>query len=156
MKFAVIGPQGRINRVTDTEPRFVAEGMSAQQITDEQAEAVVAGRTATPRVFYVWEEGVFMTLAERTTQRQIARLAAIPVPVPSEVPLWALRQVLIEDDLLGAVLSAVESNAALLNFIEYGNFVDRSSPALAALAAQLQKTSDDLDDLFRRAATKKL
>jgi hypothetical protein len=152
MKFAVIGPQGHINRIADTEPTSVMEGATVQQITDEQAEAVVAGRTSTPRVVYVWEAGELITFAERVARRQAAR----PQPVPESVPLWSLRQVLMEDGLLDTILAAVQNNAVLLNFLEYGNYVNRDSPSLAALAAQLERTSDEVDNLFRRAATKKL
>jgi hypothetical protein len=152
MKFAVIGPQGGVNRITDTEPATVAEGASVVQITDEQAAQVVAGRAAKPAVLYVWDNGELITVAERIARR----IAARPKPVPAEVPLWAFRQVLIEDGLLATILAAVQGNEILLNFIEYGNFVDRSSPALATLAAQLGKTDAEVDEFFRRAAVKKL
>lgn len=81
---------------------------------------------------------------------------AAPEPVPAEVPLWAFRQVLIEDSLLATILAAVEGNAVLVNFLEYGNFVDRASPSLATIAAQLGKTDAEVDQIFRRADALKL
>lgn len=79
-----------------------------------------------------------------------------PSPVPSTVPLWAFREVLMDDGLLAPVLAAVQTDPRVLNFLEYGNFVDRASPALATLAAQLGKTDAEVDEFFRRAADKRL
>ena len=75
---------------------------------------------------------------------------------PPSVPLWAFRQVLIEDGLLAQVQALAAGNAAVLNFLEYGNFVDRRSPALAGIATALGKTDAEVDDFFRRAAALKL
>lgn len=72
-------------------------------------------------------------------------------PVPREVPLWAFRQILIEDGLLETIVSDLSSDPILLNFLEYGNFVTRSSPALKALATKLGKTDLEVDEVFRRA-----
>jgi hypothetical protein len=95
-------------------------------------------------------------LQEAIAAQRALDLAARPRPVPRSVPLWAFRQVLIEDDLLATILAAIAADAVLLNFLEYGNFVDRASPSLAALAAQLGKTETEVDELFRRAAAKRL
>jgi hypothetical protein len=72
------------------------------------------------------------------------------------VPLWAFRQILIEDGLLATVQASVANNSLITNFLEYGNFVDRSNPTLSQLAESLGKTSDDLDTLFRRAGALKI
>jgi len=44
MKYAILGPQKGINRITDTEPQNVMEGATVVVITDEQAATVQAGR----------------------------------------------------------------------------------------------------------------
>lgn len=87
-----------------------------------------------------------------------ALVAAGPAvgPVPSEVPLWALRQILIEDGLLATILADAASNPILVNFLEYGNYVVRSSLTLRALATKLGKTDAEIDEVFRRASKLKL
>ena len=95
------------------------------------------------------------------TEAQLVAAAALPVepaslPVPDSVPLWAFRSALREADLMETVKAAVAANADLTEFLEYGNTVDRNSSSLAALAAQLGKSKAEVDDLFRRAAAKKL
>ena len=100
------------------------------------------------------------TLTDDTTAEDIAaHLAnppATPAPVPTSVPLWAFRQVLLEDNLLAAIQTAVSANTLAANFLEYGNFVDRSSPLLAEIATGLGKTDAEVDGLFRRAAAIRL
>ena len=75
MKYAVLGPQLGINRISDTEPQNVAEGATVEQITDEQAAQVEAGRTSTPKVFYFLIEGELKTAQEKQAIAQAARLA---------------------------------------------------------------------------------
>jgi hypothetical protein len=75
MKYAILGPQGGINRIADTEPQNVPEQATVEQITDEQAATVEAGRTATPRVFYFLIDRELTTQAEKQAIAQAARLA---------------------------------------------------------------------------------
>lgn len=75
---------------------------------------------------------------------------------PTEVPLWAFRQVLIEDGMLDPILEKIKDNAVLINFLEYGNYVTRSSPSLTTIANQFNKSSAEIDELFRRASTLQL
>jgi hypothetical protein len=75
MKYAILGPKGRINRTRDTEPK--AEGATVVEITDEQAATVEAGKTSEPKVFYFLKDGELVT-AEDFRKEQ---LAARPKPV---------------------------------------------------------------------------
>lgn len=72
--------------------------------------------------------------------------------VPYSVPLWAVRTILADRGLLDAANTAVEAfgNAAVKAVWEYGNMVDRNSPALLALA-QTIGVVDELDALFIEA-----
>ncbi len=152
MKYAVIGPQGGVNRITNTQPTAVAENATVREITDEQAALIEAGRAA--KVFYVFDGDGLVTQAERRARIVAAR----PKPVPREVPLWAFRAALADAGLLASaqtVVAAVNSTD-LTAFFEYGNFVERASPSLAQLAAQLTQTSAQVDALFIAAAAKKL
>lgn len=94
--------------------------------------------------------------SEANVEADIANPPAVVVPPPASVPLWAFRQVLLEDNLLAAIQTAVQANTLAANFLEYGNFVDRSSPLLAEIATGLGKTDAEVDDLFRRAAAIRL
>jgi hypothetical protein len=71
MNYAIIGPQGGINRVTDKEPQTVAEGVTVVEITDAQAQQIKDGLAATPRVFFVYKDGQFIT-REQWREQQIA------------------------------------------------------------------------------------
>jgi hypothetical protein len=74
MKYAILGPKGRINRTSDTEPK--AEGATVVEITDEQAATVESGKTSEPKVFYFLKDGELVT-AENFRKEQ---LAARPKP----------------------------------------------------------------------------
>jgi hypothetical protein len=73
--------------------------------------------------------------------------------VPPQIPLWAFRTAL---KTLGwwANVQALLANlpepdkSVLTEFIEYGNFVQRSSPSLAQIAVALNKTSAQVDEVF--------
>jgi hypothetical protein len=73
MKYAILGPKGRINRISDNEPKALAEGASVVQITDEQAATVEAGRTSEPKVFYFYKNGELLTVAEHIAAQAAAR-----------------------------------------------------------------------------------
>lgn len=157
MKYAILGPRNAINRVRDTAP--TAPEVRFVEIADEQAESVALMLAERQMPIWLSDEVVSRLSVIASGDRlqwdeetkELTRVTP-PLPVPAEVPLWAFRQVLIEDGLLAGILAAVSSNAVLTNFLEYGNFVSRGSPSLAQMAAQLGKTSDEVDDYFRRAA----
>jgi hypothetical protein len=64
MKYAIQGPRGVINRISDTEPRFVREGVTVVELTDEQASQVQAGREAYPKQLYTIENGELVDFRE--------------------------------------------------------------------------------------------
>lgn len=163
MKYAILGPRQAINRVVE---RDTAPTAPHVELTDAQAETI--SPLLADKRQPVWVDGEPLSRLDIIASGDRLRFdeqtqtlvrftpTPPPVPVPPEVPLWAFRQVLIEDNLLAAVQTAVADSAVLTNFLEYGNFVDRSSPALAALATGLGKTSDEVDAMFRRAGALKL
>jgi hypothetical protein len=75
MKYAVLGPQKGINRISDTEPQHFGEQATVVQITDEQAAQVEAGRTSTPPVRYFLIDGNLLTMQQKIAANQAARLA---------------------------------------------------------------------------------
>ena len=73
-----------------------------------------------------------------------------PPGVPTQVPLWAVRTVLQNDGLFDqaqALITASTDNA-LKNVWEYGNFADRNSNAIASLAAALDLTDAQVEQMF--------
>ena len=74
MKYAVLGPQLGINRISDTKPQNMPEGTTVVQISNEKAATVEAGRTATPPVRYFLIDGQLKTMEE---QREIQRAARL-------------------------------------------------------------------------------
>lgn len=76
--------------------------------------------------------------------------APLPVYVPPQVPMWAVRTVLQNDNLFDQAQAAIEASTdnALKNVWEYGNFADRNSAAIASLSAALGLTSEQVDQMF--------
>lgn len=73
MTNAILGPQGRINRLTETVPTSLPEGATVVQLTNEQKTQVEAGRTATPPVVYFVIDGQLVTQQERRAKQIAAR-----------------------------------------------------------------------------------
>jgi hypothetical protein len=80
-----------------------------------------------------------------------------PAPVPAKVTNAQARYVLRrtpygEGTLFDAVNAAAQAQGGdILDFWEYGNEFYRDSPAILGLAAALEISSAQLDDLFRAA-----
>lgn len=79
-------------------------------------------------------------------------LPYIPPPpaIPQQVPMWAVRTVLQNDGLFDQAQALIEASTdnALKNVWEYGNFADRNSNAIAALAAALGLSEQQVDQMF--------
>ncbi len=80
---------------------------------------------------------------------------AVVAPVPVEITAGRLIQALAELDLLDAADAAVAQSDALTQRLwARAPTFRRDDPLVAAIAAALNQSSDDLDDIFRLAATK--
>ena len=74
---------------------------------------------------------------------------------PSQVSAGQLIQALAELNLLDAVDAAVaQADAMTQRLWARAAFFPRADPLVSGIATALGKTSDDLDDIFRLAATK--
>ena len=73
-----------------------------------------------------------------------------PPAIPQQVPMWAVRTVLQNDGLFDQAQALIEASTdnGLKNVWEYGNFADRNSNAIAALAAALGLNSEQVDQMF--------
>lgn len=73
-----------------------------------------------------------------------------PTPVPSQVPMWAVRTVLQNDNLFDQAQALVTASTdnALKNVWEYGNFADRNSKSIASISISLGLTSEQVDQMF--------
>jgi hypothetical protein len=73
-----------------------------------------------------------------------------PPAIPQQVPMWAVRTVLQNDGLFDQAQALIEASTdnALKNVWEYGNFADRNSNAIASLAAALDLTDAQVDQMF--------
>lgn len=66
MKYAILGPQKAVRRISDTEPQTLP-GLSASvvELTDEQAQTVLAGLSATPKTLYFYIDNNLITLKDK-------------------------------------------------------------------------------------------
>jgi hypothetical protein len=96
--------------------------------------------TATNKEYLAW-------LAEGNTPNPY-----VPPPpaIPQQVPMWAVRTVLQNDGLFDQAQALIEASTdnALKNVWGYGNFADRNSNAIASLAAALDLTDAQVDQMF--------
>lgn len=63
MKYAIVGPRGGINRISDTEPQVFGE-QTIVELTDEQAAPVEAGLAEHPKLHFFWNGIEVLTNAE--------------------------------------------------------------------------------------------
>jgi len=92
MKYAILGPQKRINGLSTREPQSIGELATVAQITDEQAAQVEAGRISDPKVFYFLIDGALKTMAEKMAIAQAARLAERATTMTPEQKIQAGEQ----------------------------------------------------------------
>lgn len=85
------------------------------------------------------------------------RRPAAPAPVPSEVPLWKLREVLAIKGLLSqveAVIAAIpdaNKRAVAKNRFQYKESIERNHPLTVQLVAAIGLTSKQADEIFQAA-----
>ena len=113
-------------------------GSSAQKYVDGQATGEWCN-TQSNADYLAW-------LAEGNTPNPYVP----PSPAPQQVPMWAVRTVLQNDGLFDQAQALIEASTdnALKNVWEYGNFADRNSNAIASLAAALDLTDTQIDQMF--------
>lgn len=92
---------------------------------------------------------------EVSARQDIEPFAPQPDPVPQSVSMFQARTALRRAGLLAAVEAAVDASGdpEIQDAWEYATEFPRSSPTIAALAAQIGLTDAQVDDLFRVAAT---
>lgn len=83
-------------------------------------------------------------------------VAAIVIPVPTEVPMWALREALDEQDQLTNVDQKINAlpgpqKRKAQNRFTYKPTILRSSQIIAALQQQLGWSDTFVDNLYKRA-----
>lgn len=73
-----------------------------------------------------------------------------PVYVPQQAPMWAVRSVLKTGGLFDQAQSIIDAstNENLKLVWEYGNYADRNSPSIAALASEIGLTEAQIDQMF--------
>jgi len=152
MKYAIVGPQGRIFQVLD------AATDGSVEITDEQAVTVSSS-----------EEPLFLLEGElKTTQEKFvaalspekrAAYEAAQNAVPQSMTAWQARAILEMEGHLAQVESAIAGledgpvkiiiKSAWENNAEF----KRGSTAIEAISKIVGLTSEQVDDLFRKGAS---
>jgi len=96
---------------------------------------------------------------EGATQEELAE--ANKLKAPFEVPLWAMRTVLKQSGLFQVIIDVIETleeptRTIALDFLEYGNFVERKSNTVILIQSISQMTDEQVDQLFIEANKLKL
>lgn len=160
MKYAILGPRGGINRITDTEPQAIAD-RTVVELSDEQVATVEAGRVAMPCVHYLHQDGQLVAMQAWLTNHrwEDGQWAKFVPPVPQEVTPCQIRLALIDRGIMPSkitqVLSAIEEETLREKSLaewEFASSVKRDHSLIAQLASTLRFTEADVDDIFREAA----
>jgi len=87
--------------------------------------------------------------------------SALLAPIPDEVPLWAFRASLvlggITQSQVDALIAGLQEPAKTVATIQwnYGNYIERWHALIGQLGAQLGLSTEQIDNVFRTAATLK-
>jgi hypothetical protein len=90
---------------------------------------------------------------EADAAAEAARIAALPPPVPFSVTPWQIRRALNQLGLRSTVEAAVAANQEAKDAWEYALEIRRDNELLTGMAEALSMSSEQLDDLFKLAAT---
>ena len=81
--------------------------------------------------------------------------------VTDEVPLWSMRNILRKKEMFDDILTAINTlseptRTDALDYLEYGNFIERNSNTVLLIQQIKQLSNDEVDDLFIECANLKL
>lgn len=152
MKYAIVGPRGRILQVLD------APADGSLEITDEQAVAVSSSKAS---LFLI--DGELKSDREvfesRLSTEQRAALEAAKNAVPKSMTAWQARAILEMEGLLAQVESAIaEIDEGPVKIIiksawENNAELKRDSLAIGGISKSIGLTSEQVDELFRKGAS---
>lgn len=134
MKYAILGPQKGINRISDKEPNDVPKIATVVEISDDIAATVIAGRASNPPVRYFLIEGELKTISEKIAIEQGMRQAERAVNMTIEQKIQAGEMHVANAGLSAARLVTLMD---LLLQTKEANAL-ASKPKLVALYAWLQ------------------
>ena len=151
MKYAIVGPRGRIFKMLD------APADRAVELTDEQAATVSASESP---MFLV--DGELQSRKEffesQLSPEQRAALEAAKNAVPQSMTAWQARAILEMEGLLTQVESAIagldEGPVKIIIKSAWENNAEfkRDSLAIEGISKSIGLTSEQVDELFRKGA----
>lgn len=153
--YAVTGPRGNINRVTEGEPQFISEDAVSMEITQEQYDTI---KNAPRGTSYILVEGELKETRPflREYRWDTETDGWVLRPPPPTVPAWAFRAVLKQQGLYDDVvtfLNGLDESVKIIaqEVFEHGNVFVRESPTIEAVRQGLGKTHEEVDQIFRDA-----
>ena len=75
MKYSVLGPDGEIYRLLDSEPEHVPPDKKCVPLNDEQVSKITNGRIENERLPYFWNEGEVVSLTEKLSAERKESIA---------------------------------------------------------------------------------
>lgn len=100
-----------------------------------------------------------MEIYESATDEEISLFKKNLVPL--EVPLWSMRILLKKMQLFDSIIQAINQmdeplKSMALDYLEYGNYIERNSNTVILIQQILQMTDAQVDNLFIEASNLKL
>jgi hypothetical protein len=101
----------------------------------------------------IWQDSTSMPTREEVDQMM---LLPEPLPVPQEVPRWALREICLIRGLIPAIEAELQElpepdRSVAMNRWSEKPTIERQSPLITALQGRLGWTDAYVDELFRAA-----
>lgn len=102
-------------------------------------------------------QGNWITSDDTKVQALIAAFVPPPPPPPEKITQRQVRLILLKNNMLDQVESAITNSTAadakeLQISWEYASEIERSSTFITSMAASLNLTDSQIDDMFRAAA----
>ena len=154
--YAVTGPRGNINRVTEGEPQFISEGAQAVKITKAQYEQIKDSPKGNSYILVgdeLKETRPFLREYRWDTETD----GWVLRPPPPMVSAWAFRAQLKLEGVYNDVIDFLNTlddpqKTVALEVFEHGNVFVRESPTIEAVRQFLNRTHEEVDQLFRDAS----
>ena len=138
-----------MRHIVDKTGKYLGTAGSKTELTDEQVEVTSAPSPDLVKPIWDFDNKRYF---EGATEEELLEARK----VPQQVPLWAFREVLIDEELFDVAMDKINElpdkiKRKAINFLEYGNYIHRNSPTVEMLGQMVGKSKTEIDTLFINA-----